>query len=44
MIRRIFKRVLIAIKEELEWFEIKRWLKSRATKYTVGAAPCGRPH
>jgi hypothetical protein len=35
MVRRIIKRVLTAVKEEFEWFRTKRWMKSRATKYTV---------
>lgn len=35
MIRRIIKRVLNAIKEEIEWSKTRVFLKSRAVKYTI---------
>lgn len=35
MIKRIFKRILAAIKQEIEWLKFRIWLKSRATKYTA---------
>lgn len=35
MIKRIFKRIIKAIKEEIEWLKFRTWLKNRAVKYTV---------
>lgn len=35
MIRRIFKRILQAIKEEFSWYQTRVFLKNRATRYTV---------
>lgn len=35
MIRRIFKHILLTIKQEFGWFRTRRWMKSRATRYTV---------
>lgn len=35
MIRRIFKRISMVIKEEIGWFQTRMFLKKRATRYTV---------
>lgn len=35
MIKRIFKRAVRSIKEEIQWLKFRIWLKQRAVKYTV---------
>lgn len=35
MIRRIIRGIIDVIRQEIAWFKIRTWLRSRAVKFTV---------